>query len=68
MSNVNHESDPLVTTAEAAELLGVGVATINRWAASGELPTAAKGNGLRGPRHYRRSVIEKRLQEIAVAS
>lgn len=50
--------DDLISTAEAAELAGVNIATINRLAASGKLPTAHKLPGRTGARLYRRSDIE----------
>lgn len=46
--------DDLLTTAQVAELAGKNIATVNRWAASGRLPTAAQANG----RVFRRSDVE----------
>lgn len=48
----------LVSTREAADILGKSVATVNRLAANGELPVALSGHGLRGARFYRRSDVE----------
>lgn len=47
----------LITTAEAADLLGRSVATVNRWADDGKLPHAHKIDGLRGPRLFRRDDV-----------
>lgn len=49
----------LLTTAEAAEVLGVTVATINRWAVSGRLPVAHKLPGRTGANLYRREDVER---------
>lgn len=40
---------PLLTTAEAADLLGVHRSTITRRVANGELKPVYRGNGARGP-------------------
>ena len=42
--------ETLLTTAEVAEVLGISVPTVNRWAANGRLQPAQKLPGLRG--HY----------------
>jgi DNA-binding transcriptional MerR regulator len=51
-------SDDLVTAAEAAEILGVHVATLHRLTRSGALSTAMKAPGLRGARFFLRSDVE----------
>jgi excisionase family DNA binding protein len=48
----------LVTTAEAAKILGRSVATVNRWAKSGRLEVAEQYPGPTGPRLFRRSTVE----------
>ena len=60
MSNVTHagDDDELLSTAEAAALLGKSTATINRWADSGALPVAVKAPGLRGARFFTRASVE----------
>lgn len=50
----------LLTTAQVARILGVSVATVNRWADSGELPTAFKAPGLRGARLFHTTEVEAR--------
>jgi predicted site-specific integrase-resolvase len=60
MRNAAHEGDDteLVSTAEAATLLGKSTATINRWADSGALPVAFKAPGVRGARFFARADVE----------
>jgi len=53
----------LVTTLEAASILGRRVSTINRWANAGILPIAARGNGIRGPRMFQRGDVERLARE-----
>lgn len=48
----------LLTTAEAAHVLGVNVATVNRWAASGALAPEHKLPGPTGPRLFARDAVE----------
>ena len=48
----------LLTTAQAAEVLGVSVATVHRMEADGELPVALKVTGLRGPKFFNRDAVE----------
>ena len=59
----------LIPTATAAEILDVGVATVNRWAESGKLPTAARAPGPRGARLFARPDVEalaaERRAEVA---
>lgn len=48
----------IVSTAEAAELLGVSVATVNRKATNGEMEPVAQGRGQTGARFFRRTDVE----------
>ena len=48
----------LIGAAEAAEILGVSVATVNRMAANGTLPTAAKLHGRTGAHIFNRATVE----------
>ena len=48
-----------LTTADAAALLQVSVATVNRWAASGRLPEAMRLPGEKGARLYHRADVER---------
>jgi excisionase family DNA binding protein len=41
-----------LTTRDVAARLGVSIATVNRWAATGKLPTATKLEGRTGPRLF----------------
>lgn len=59
MSNLPHRTDDLVTTAEAAEISGKSVSTVNRWADCGRLPVAAKAPGVRGARFFHKSDVEQ---------
>ena len=69
MHNIEPEGKALITTAEAADLLGVAVSTVNRMAARGELVPVVKGAGIRGARHYDRADVEKLAPQVkAVAS
>ena len=65
MSNLDHEDPDLVTTAEAAQMLGVSVATVNRRADKGEIPVAAKAPGKRGARLFRREDVQALAKERA---
>jgi len=62
----------LLTTAQAADVIGVSVATVHRMAETGELPVALKADGLRGPKFYRVEDVlplaERRKAESEVAS
>lgn len=49
--------DDLISTTQAAEILGRPVATINRWAARGYLPVEVQAPGTRGARLYRRADV-----------
>ena len=59
MSNLPHNGEPVLTTAEVAEMTGKSVATINRWANAGILPVAVQTPGLRGARLFRKSDVDK---------
>lgn len=48
----------LITTAEAARVLGTTVSTVNRWAQSRKLTPAHETEGRGGFRLYRRSDVE----------
>lgn len=64
-SNVEHMSNPdLMTTRQVAERLKRSRRTIDRWADSGELPAAMVFEGLRGPRLFKRSVVEAKAAEL----
>ena len=45
----------LIDASEAADMLGVSLATLHRIAASGDLPTAYKADGIRGVRLFHRA-------------
>ncbi len=47
----------LISTTEAAERLGISVATLNRRAANGAVPIVTQGPGPRGVRMYDAEVI-----------
>ena len=59
----------LIPTAEAAEIVGVSVATINRWADKGRLRTAAQAPGHTGARLFAHSDVmrlaKERRQKVA---
>lgn len=59
MSNLPHNGETVLTTAEVAKMTGKSVATINRWANSGVLPVAVQTPGLRGARLFRKSDVDK---------
>ena len=67
MRNVAHEGGDteLVSTAEAATLLGKSTATINRWADSGALPVAFKAPGTRGARFFTRDAVDAMKSRVA---
>lgn len=58
----------LVTTAEAAAILGCSVATVNRWAAEGRLTAAVQFPGVRGARLYVRADVEAEAADESEAS
>lgn len=51
------DTDDLLTTAQAAQLIGVTVRTIARWVDAGKLSPAVDFPGLRGPRMFRRDDV-----------
>lgn len=51
-------STDLLTTAQAADVLGVSVATVHRMESDGELSVALKVTGLRGPKFFRLDEVE----------
>lgn len=53
------EASDLITTTEAAELLGVGRSTVTRWVDDGRLTPARKLAGLRGAWLFDRDTITK---------
>ena len=61
--------DDLIGTAEAAELLGKPITTINRMALNGRLPVAVQMPGRTGARLYRRAdvlaLIRADLKDVA---
>ena len=69
MSKVTHMGNEaeLLSTAEAAALLGKSIATINRWADSGALPVAVKAPGIRGARFFAAAEVEKLRTEAGAA-
>jgi excisionase family DNA binding protein len=63
-----HPGGELITTAEAAPILGLTVATVNKRAAAGRLPVAHKLPGLTGAYLFRRDEIEAEAQRRSVAA
>lgn len=57
----------LISASEAADLLGLSVATVHRWAEVGKLAVAYKGNGRRGARLFARSEVERLATERAAS-
>ena len=49
--------DDLIDAAQAADLLGISLVTLHRRARKGRIPTALKGDGIRGPRWFRLSDV-----------
>lgn len=47
-----------LTAAQVADILGVSVKTVARWANAGTLPTAIKAPGLRGARLFRATDLD----------
>ena len=58
----------LIPTTEVAELLDVSVATVNRWAAEGQLKPRHEMPGRTGARLFSRRDIERFLAKRAKAS
>lgn len=57
-----------LSTAEVAELTGLHVATIGRWADSGKLAPVFKGKGLRGAYLFNREDVDALLEELQVGA
>lgn len=55
----------LIATKAAAEVLGVSVRTLNRWAAAGRIVPAYKGEGPRGEYVYDPAEVERVKKEAA---
>lgn len=53
-----NDTDELIGTVEAAELLGVERSTLTRWVQLGRIAEATKLPGSRGARLFRRSDVE----------
>lgn len=66
MSKVAQKGN-LLTTAEVAEMTGWSVATVNRKALAGHLPTAAKAPGKRGARLFDRADVEAAIKSERAA-
>jgi excisionase family DNA binding protein len=62
-----HNEEPL-TSSEAAEILGVSVATVNRMAADGRLALVHKFPGIRGPNLFERADVLRLRDELAEAA
>ncbi|MFF2454996.1 helix-turn-helix domain-containing protein [Isoptericola sp. NPDC058082] len=62
---MTHDDEPeLLTSQEVAELLHRDRKTVQRWAAAGKLPYAAKVRGQRGAWLYERRSIERFAEEL----
>jgi len=59
------EAVHLITTAEAASILGRPIATVNRWALSGRLVPVTQLPGRTGARLYRRADVEALAKSVA---
>ena len=58
MRTVRHVQDSeIISTAEAASMLGCSVATVNRKAQAGDIEPVVQANGPTGARFYRRADI-----------
>lgn len=53
----------IITSAEAAKILGLSSSTFHRWVNAGRLTEVAKVPGIRGARMFRRSDVEALLDE-----
>lgn len=53
----------LVSSSDAAAVLGVSIPTVNRWARSGKLQPAHKVPGIRGAYLFHRRVVEAKLND-----
>ena len=56
--------DDLISSIEAAELLGKGRSTLTRWVQSGRLTEAMKLPGETGTRLFHRSEVERLADEL----
>ena len=59
------EPTKLLTTAQAADVLGVSVATIHQMHREGRLEVALKVEGLRGPKFFARADVDRLAAERA---
>lgn len=55
----------LISTRDAAGMLGVGVSTLNLWAQTGRIKPAIEAPGIRGPRFYTVEAVEALAEERA---
>lgn len=59
-------NNDLISTAEAAAILGTTVSTVNRRAIAGQIPVAQQLPGMTGARLFRRSVVTRLAERLAV--
>jgi predicted site-specific integrase-resolvase len=57
----------LISTAEAADILGVNIATVNRWAVAGRIEPTFTGPGKTGARMFARTEVERVKAEVTAA-
>lgn len=57
----------LISAQEAARIVGCSLATLHRRADAGKIPTAYKGEGLRGARLFERAEVERYAETAGVA-
>jgi len=57
---------PLIGSAQAAKVLGVSRATLNRWAVAGHVPTVIEMDGATGARLFDADVIDALAAERVV--
>ena len=57
----------LLTTAEAAQRLGISITTLNRWANNGTIPVAVQAPGRTGTRLYDEAVIDAHADTTTAA-
>ena len=57
----------LLSTKAAAKQLGISVRTLNRWAESGKIVPAYKGEGKRGGYLYEPAAVERVAAEAGAA-
>lgn len=53
----------LVSSAEAAQMVGVDRRTFNRWVTAGRVPPAVEAPGQTGTRLFERAVVERFARE-----